>query len=46
MYDENVLAYKEFLITKSYFFFVMFNPKIEIEDKLIHHLVSNISADL
>ena len=24
----------------------MFNPKIEIEDKLIHHLVSNKSADL
>ena len=46
MHNENVLAYKEFLITKSYLFFVMFNPEIEIEDKLIHHLVSNKSADL
>ena len=34
------------MITKSYLFFVMFNPEIEIEDKLIHHLVSNKSADL
>ena len=37
---ENVIAYKDFLISRSYLFMAVFSPEIEMKDNNIHHLIS------
>ena len=37
---ENVSAYKDFLVSRSYLFMAIFSPEIDLKENKIHHLIS------
>ena len=36
---ENVIAYRDFLISRSYLFMAVFSPEIEMKDNNIYNLI-------
>ena len=43
--NENVVAYQNFLLSRSYLFMVIFSPDINLKDGKIHHLITKKVLD-